>query len=200
MTSSQHVYEVRPRNDAVEKTSRQIVDEKGNWIGVLHGHVIHHAGKTDEEVWSIVTSLNNKRRHNTTGQLAAMADGLATAKHGGDRRSDQSAEIHIDSPMTVAEAAKVVGTSTSSVRQFRRVKKAAPEKIKDIRAGQLAPSKAVSDLSAKGKSRKKEIAFADQVYHKWTLWVNRFDLKQRLEVMQLVHSWTKPEKVRRYCA
>jgi len=79
-------------------------------------------------------------------------------------------------------------------------KKAAPEKIKDIRAGQLAPSKAVSDLSAKGKSRKKEIAFADQVYHKWTLWVNRFDLKQRLEVMQLVHSWTKPEKVRRYCA
>jgi hypothetical protein len=65
------------RLDAVEETGRQIVDEKGNWIGVLEGHVVHHPGRTDEEVWDLVISLNLKRRHLTTKERADVAVKLA---------------------------------------------------------------------------------------------------------------------------
>jgi hypothetical protein len=153
------------RLDAAEETGHQIVNEKGEWTGMLvatggiNRHVVHHPGKTDKEVWDLVISLNLKRRHLTTGQLAEIADKLATKPRGGDRRSkpkaDQTTETEFDSAPTVKQAAEMVGVSETSVHEFRKVKKEAPEKIKDIRSGKLSPSKAVSEIDAdKGKAKR----------------------------------------------
>jgi hypothetical protein len=163
------------RLDAAEKTGRQIIDENGNWIGVLDGHVVHHSGKTDEEVWDIVISLNLKRRNYTTGQLSEIADELATRPIG---RQNKSALMRNYVP-TQEAAAKMVGVSRRSVQQFRKVKKEAPEKVKDIRSGKLAPSKAVDELPAKVKSRKppkiraKERPSKDPVEHEFELCLGR---------------------------
>jgi hypothetical protein len=155
------------RLDAAEATGRQIINEKGEWTGMLaatgsiNRYVVHHPGKPDKDVWKIAVSLNNMRRHYTAGQLAAMADELATAKRGGDRRSDQSANLHndreieFDRPMTVSDAAKTVGVSKRSVQSFRKVKKEAPKTAEDVRKGKLPLGKAAKELPAKSKRQPK---------------------------------------------
>jgi hypothetical protein len=52
--------------DQLEASGHQIVDENGNWVGILAepGRVIHHQCTSHEEVWGIVASLNRKRRQN----------------------------------------------------------------------------------------------------------------------------------------
>ena len=157
------------RLDNAERTGRNVVDEKGNWIGMLAGHVVHHPGKTDEEVWDLVISLNLKRRHHDTAQLSEIADKLATRPAGRPWPKNKSLEIDFNQP-TVAEAAKMVGVSRASVEQFRKVKREAPDKVEAVRKGKLSVSQAVSELPAKRKSKpKKEPPFEDQV---WT-WFSR---------------------------
>lgn len=50
--------------DALEAAGHQIVDENGNWTGILAepGRVTHHQCKSHDEVWDIVASLNCNRR------------------------------------------------------------------------------------------------------------------------------------------
>jgi hypothetical protein len=200
------------RLDAAEKTGRQIVSENGDWMGMLSNvgssrSVIDHPGMIDKEVWDLVISLNLKRRHHTTGQLSEIADMLATRPAGRPwpknkspeihnyaptaAKTDQTSEIQFDSTPTVEQAAKMVGVSKSSVHDFRKVKKEAPEKVVDIRSGKLSPSKAASELPAKKSKRRprKELSFADEVRKKWTQWLNRFQHAQRKEVIAIVVEW-----------
>ena len=157
------------RLDGAESTSRQIINAKGEWMGMLSSagnvrHVVHHPGKTDKEVWSIALSLNLKRRHHTTGQLAEIADKLATRTVGRAKTAnlqnkgsgDQSANLRI--APTVEQAAKMVGVSPRSVQAYRKVKTAAPEKLSDIRKAKLSLGKAASELAeAKPRKPKKEV-------------------------------------------
>lgn len=65
-----------------------------------------------------VLSLNLSRRHLSESQRAMVAAKVATLPHGGDRRSDQAANLPVPSQ---AEAAKAVNVSERSVRDARKV-------------------------------------------------------------------------------
>jgi hypothetical protein len=64
-----------------------------------------------------VISLNLKRRHLNTSQRAMVAEQLATLQHGGDRKSDQAANLPVD---TQATAAELLNVSERSVRAARK--------------------------------------------------------------------------------
>jgi len=51
--------------DALEAAGQRILDEKGNWIGVLAeaGRVIHHECKSHQEVFEIVKTLRQNGGH-----------------------------------------------------------------------------------------------------------------------------------------
>ena len=64
---------------------------------------------------AFVISLNLKRRHLDESQRAMVAAKLATMKHGGDRRSDQAANLPVEKP-TQKQAAEMLNVSDRSVR------------------------------------------------------------------------------------
>jgi hypothetical protein len=64
-----------------------------------------------------------------------VADKLATLKHGGDRKSDQAANLRLDIP-TQAEAAKLLNISERSVQTARIVREqGAPELVTEVERG-----------------------------------------------------------------
>src|SRR5262249_40221234 len=100
---------------------------------------------------------------------------------------------------TVAQAARMVGVSPRSVHQFRKTKKEAPEKIKDVRAGELAPSKAVSELGAKATSGKDQLKkappFEYRVCKKWVQFISRYDSQERKQAIMEVIKWVLSKSV-----
>jgi len=172
------------RLDAAEKTGRQIIRENGEWMGLLSNvggsrSVIHHPGKTDEEIWSIVISLNLKRRHYTTGQLSAIADTLATRPTG---RPGKSALMR-NYVFTQEQAAKTVGVSRRSVQQFRQVKKESPEKVAAIRAGRLSVARATRDAKPKHKPKPLDTS-SSFVWKRFGQFLNRWPHQQQRVVRQ----------------
>ena len=81
-----------------------------------------------------VTSLNLHRRHLSSSQRAMIAAKLAELKQGGDRRSDQTANLRVE---TQAEAAKKLNVSERSVSTARRIiKKGTPELVAAVASGE----------------------------------------------------------------
>jgi hypothetical protein len=68
---------------------------------------------------AFVISKNLKRRHLSTSQRAAIAAEIAKLPQGGDRKSDQAANLPFDS-VTQAQAAKMLNVSERSVRAARK--------------------------------------------------------------------------------
>jgi hypothetical protein len=176
------------RLDGAEKTGRQIIRENGAWMGMLSNSrsVIHHPGKTDKEIWSLVISLNLKRRHHTTGQLAEIADKLATGTRGGDRKSNQSAKMHFGRAPTVKQAAEMVGVSKRSVEQFRKVKKVAPENIAAIRAGTLRLAKAVRDAKPRKAKPPVDKLKPEYVWRRYGIFLNHWTHTERRAVEKIL--------------
>jgi hypothetical protein len=177
------------RLDQAEKTGRQIVDEKGNWIGMLDGHVVHHSGKTDAQVWAIVSSLNLKRRHLTKEQILEVADQMLEleAAEKGAAKNDRTTTTRSFSPNP--------GTRGGSTKDPR---KAALKKRAQELAGESVSDSTVDNYLRRNRSGKaprkpkKEPSFENQVYKKWTQWLKRFPHEKRREVTNLVHEWTAP--------
>jgi hypothetical protein len=179
------------RLDAIEKTGRQIIDEKGNWIGMLADKIVHHPGKTDEEVWDIVHSLNDQRRHLTESQRAIVAakrvelrEQAASEKSYCPKEKKLPRPAHRPSKgLTQAEEeeADKMNVGVTSVRRARKVLKQAPEKVPAIMGGKETVGKAASELeeekAAPSKPRKKEKAqptFEQIVAHALNLVLRRF--------------------------
>lgn len=110
---------------------------------------------------SYVVSLNLHRRHLDEGQRATVAAKLETIKHGGDRKSDQDANLHLD--IKRSEAAELLNVSTRSVASARSVidaveeNKAIPEIQIAMEQGRLAPSMAEKIVKADPEIQKKII-------------------------------------------
>jgi len=68
---AQTVVDGRTRLDLMEELVRQVVNDKGEWIGALMGKVEHKPGKTHEEVTLEVISYNGHRRHALSKQQLA---------------------------------------------------------------------------------------------------------------------------------
>jgi hypothetical protein len=184
------------RLDAAEARGFQVIDKAGHWTGMLGSPpgarpmVVHHPCLKNEQIWSIVTSLNNKRRHLTTGQRAAIADRMATGTRGGDRKTNQTKAIKFDQP-TVEQAAEMMRVSPLSVHQVRKVRREAPNKMKEIKAGKLAPSKAVSEIERRKAKHGVQRTLEDETWAAWSRLLKKFPQTQHRQVIGYVLEFIK---------
>lgn len=89
-----------------------------------------------------VVSLNLHRRHLDESQRSMVAKRLATLSHGGDRRSEQAANLPV---VTQAVAAELLGVSERSVRSAGVVlERGAPELVQAVERGEVSVSAAAT--------------------------------------------------------
>lgn len=91
---------------------------------------------------AFVISLNIHRRHLSESQRSMAAAKIATITHGGDRRSDQAANLPT---VTQAFAAKALNVSERSVRSARKIIDEGSKALqKAVENGEIAVSKGAS--------------------------------------------------------
>lgn len=101
-----------------------------------------------------VVSVNIARRHLDESQRAMVAAKLATLGHGGDRRSDQAANLPV---VTQPAAAGMLNVGERSVRNARAVlDKGAPELVRAVEQGKVAVS-AAAKIADRPKSEQARI-------------------------------------------
>jgi hypothetical protein len=92
-----------------------------------------------------VVSLNLKRRHLSETQRAMIAAKIETLKHGGDRKSDQDANLHLD--ISRDDAARIMKVSPRRVAGAAQViEHGAPELIAAVEQGDISVSAAAKSL------------------------------------------------------
>lgn len=99
-----------------------------------------------------VASANLMRRHLSMHDRARLAGEFAKLPHGGDRKSDQGANLRLDAAapaMTVERAAEVFGVSPRIVDHARKVAQEGSPKLKErFKAGDVAVSAAAGIAKA----------------------------------------------------
>jgi len=101
-----------------------------------------------------VVSLNLHRRHLSESQRGMVAAKLATLKHGGDRVSEQAANLPV---ATQAEAAELLNVSERTLRSARAVQSyGAPDLVHAVDAGIVSVS-AAADVATLPKAKQTEI-------------------------------------------
>lgn len=101
-----------------------------------------------ESLVAFVLSVNLHRRHMTPGQQAAIVasaqDWAKSDKHGGDRKSDQGATLHLDS---VGKRAAESGASVRTQKMADKVAKTSPELAGKVSRGEISLPKAAKQLA-----------------------------------------------------
>ena len=104
----------------------------------------------DNGILPFVLSLNLHRRHLNESQRAAVAARVANIQHGGDRRSDQAADLPL---VSQAEAARLLKVSERTVRSAKKVlDHGTPELIEAVERGEMSVSRA-ADLAVAAAPR-----------------------------------------------
>ena len=96
---------------------------------------------------AFMISMNLKRRHLSEGQRAIIAAKIANSRHGGDRRSDQAANLPLEK--TQVGAAELLNVSERSVRSAKAIlKNGVPELVVAVEQDQVGVSTAeqITDL------------------------------------------------------
>ena len=106
---------------------------------------------SEAEVTKYIISLNLRRRHLDTSQRAMIAAKIANVSHDGDRRSDQDANLHLETSR--AEAAQLMNVSTRSVASAKEVLDHGDEEtIERVRDGKESVHKAAAKIKAARRS------------------------------------------------
>jgi hypothetical protein len=106
---------------------------------------------------AFIISANLKRRHLNESQRALVASKLATLSHGGDRRSDQAANLHLEIPKAVVAAA-MLNVSERSLASAAVVRKhGSPELIRKVEAGEISVSAAAKQAQPPNPKPKPKI-------------------------------------------
>ena len=106
--------------------------------------------KGDDPVGHVL-SLNLLTRDWKPGQKAMIASNLANLSHGGDRKSDQDANLHFDS-VSMSDAAEQMGVSRRTVASAKKIRSKANEAItKMVEDGDISVNAgaALADLPKK---------------------------------------------------
>jgi hypothetical protein len=107
---------------------------------------------------AFIVSANLLRRHLSESQRAMIAAKIAQLTHGGDRRSDQAANLRLEIP-NASVAAAILQISERSVASAVVVRKhGSPELIHDVEAGKVSVSAAAKQLRPPAKSSRSEQA------------------------------------------
>jgi hypothetical protein len=158
----------------------------------------------DDEIESEIMSRNLFRRHMTEDQRASMVTKMLRPQLEKEAKERQSAagsfkgEAKLDGKGSVAEKiAEKAGVSQFKAEQAIKADKAGM--TEDVISKKTKLSKAASKAGTKPRKPKKEVPFEDQVYAKWTQWINRFSPPLRQRVRDMVQVWLKtggksPEK------
>jgi N6-adenosine-specific RNA methylase IME4/ParB-like chromosome segregation protein Spo0J len=105
---------------------------------------------------AFVVSLNLHRRHLNESQRGTVAARLANLTHGGDRRSDQAANLPLEA-VTQQEAASLLSVSERTVRTAKAVlEDGAPELIAAVESGEVSVS-AAADVATLPVEEQREI-------------------------------------------
>lgn len=117
-------------------------------------------GGDESELVPFVLSLNLKRRHLDTSQRAMVAAALAKLTHGGDRRSDQAANLPLE---TQASAAEKLSVAERSVRAAKKViEDGVPELKEAVEQGKVSVS-AAAEVAELPKSQQKRVVAQERV-------------------------------------
>jgi ParB-like chromosome segregation protein Spo0J len=119
----------------------------------------YRGGTTPAELLAYVVGKNLHRRHLDTSQRALVAAKLVSTAHGGDRKSDQAANLPLDNAAGIngisqAQAAQALKVSERAVRDAKLVLDAAPkEEVREVERGEMAVSRAAREVRKKKKKR-----------------------------------------------
>jgi hypothetical protein len=121
----------------------KILDGRNRFLACKKARVRPATRKfTGKNAQAFVISANIHRRHLTESQRALVAAKLASLPHGGDRRSDQAANLPLETQASAAEKLKV---SARSVRSAKQVLDKGSKALRDaVEAGDVPISKAAS--------------------------------------------------------
>lgn len=101
-----------------------------------------------DSIVSFVLSANLHRRHMSAGQQAAIVsaakDWANAQTHGGARRGDQGATLHLE---TAKDRAAESGASIRTQKMADKVAKASPELAKQVAHGEISLPQAVREVS-----------------------------------------------------
>ena len=111
---------------------------------------------------AFVVSLNLHRRHLSESQRAMIAAKLTNVAHGGNRKSDQVANLQFDS-LTQTAAAELLNVSPRSVAAAVKVKdKGAAMLLAAVEAGQTSVSAAAAVATLSAIEQQKIVAKGEQ--------------------------------------
>ena len=104
---------------------------------------------------AFVLSENLRRRHLTTSQRAALAAELANMTRGGDRKSDQSAILHLD--ISINEASKLFNVSERYVKETRKIKSENQDLFNELKTGKSTIQQAKREIIKKNLKERPEL-------------------------------------------
>ena len=106
-----------------------LIDGRHRWDACEKLGLPCHSREYDgNDALGFVVSLNLRRRHLSESQRSVVAGKLANLSHGGDRKSDQAANLQLD-PVTQADAAGMLNVSPRSVASAVKVLAEAPQEV-----------------------------------------------------------------------
>jgi hypothetical protein len=164
---------------------------------------------SDDEIEAEILSRNYFRRHITPDQRVAIITKLrrpaleaeAKARERAGKAPSGQTQITDDSrpsgqniitKQTGETADKIAAEAGVSQRKARQAIKADQAgELEDVIAGKTKLRDAAK--RAPSKRKRKEVPWEDQVFKKWTQWLNRFAPPQRGRVKELVTGWATPD-------
>jgi ParB-like chromosome segregation protein Spo0J len=147
----------------------------------------------EEKIKEEIVIRNLDRRHMSDDQRTAIVSklfGPQLEKEAKERQSKAGSfkgAAKLDGKGSVAQQiAKTAGVSQHKAQQAEKARKAGA--LDDVIQGKSKLRGAAKKGTTK-KREKKTVSFEDQVYKKWTQWLNRFAPPARREVCKWVKGW-----------
>jgi ParB-like chromosome segregation protein Spo0J len=111
---------------------------------------------TGDDPTAFIISANIHRRHLKESQRAVIAMRIANMTHGGDRKSDQGANLRLEK-VSQQQAADMLNVSPRAVSDAKAVERDAPELAQQVLEGKMSVHAAKKQIEdEKQKPQKKE--------------------------------------------